>query len=83
MAPFSALRAKADRLKPAAYQQIGCGKSDLSIHFASNEMEHPSPAGNLGFPVRDASAVDGGAALWHKATVFTRRPDAIHSHGRG
>ena len=33
------------------------------VFSVTDEREHPSLAGNLGFPVRDAPAGEGGAAL--------------------
>lgn len=74
------------RNRPAAPRQ-GAALSSLGQRTwcspSSSEREHPSPAGNLGFPVRDAPASDGGAALWHEATVFSAELNAIHSHRGG
>ena len=38
------------------------GTANMVFSF-TDEREHPSLAGNLGFPVRDAPAGEGGAAL--------------------
>ena len=57
------------------------GTANMVFSF-TDEREHPSLAGNLGFPVRDAPAGEGGAALRrHQVARRQRRqPEGRTTH---